>query len=195
LDRWRSTPPADTMDGAFAGAALLDTSRIVLAHGSPIQQAAFMHIATNSIQCCWQLSPDGSTRNLRPLWCATCDVALTLIHLTQCADAAVFLSSLQIDVKTILSSDASTRLWLNVNRRLNLMELLAQLFPRPPDTPMYLHVTHIMCGVFSARQANAAIKSLGIVRAEDGLQLMQQLRLCCIDSVHSFFQALKNALP
>jgi hypothetical protein len=64
LDHWRSVLPADTMDGAFAGDALLDTSRVVLAHGSPSQQATFMHIATNSIQCCWQLTPDGLSRNL-----------------------------------------------------------------------------------------------------------------------------------
>jgi hypothetical protein len=33
LQRWRDTPPADTMDGTFAIPALLDASRVVLAHG------------------------------------------------------------------------------------------------------------------------------------------------------------------
>jgi hypothetical protein len=196
LDHWRSVPPADTMNGAFAGDALLDTNRVVLAHGSPSQQATFMHIATNSIQCCWQLTPDGLSRNLRPLWCTTCDVPLTLTHLTQCADdGAVFRSSQQIAVQTVLSSDARTLPWLNANRHLSLTELLVQLFPRPPDTPMHLHVTHVMCGVFSARQANEASKLLGFARAEDGRRLMQQLRLCCVDGIHTFFQVHKNALP
>ena len=74
------------MDGAFAGAALLDSGKVVFAHGSPVQQAAFMHIATNTIQCCWQLRADGVTRKLQPLWCTTCGVALTLSHLVSCLD-------------------------------------------------------------------------------------------------------------
>jgi hypothetical protein len=184
------------MDGAFAGDALLDTSSVVLTHGSPSQQATFMHIATNCIQCCWQLAPDGLSRNLRPLWCTACDVALTLTHLTECADdGAVFRSSQQIAVQTVLSSDARTHPWLAANRHFLLTELLVQLFSRPPDTPMRLHVTHVMCGVFSARQANAASKSLGFARAEDGRRLMQQPRLCCVEGVHTFFQVLKHALP
>ncbi len=36
------------MDGTFAGPALLHTSRVVLAKGSPTQQAAFKQIATSS---------------------------------------------------------------------------------------------------------------------------------------------------
>ena len=66
LSSWRSKLRSDTMDGTFACPALLDTRRDVLAKGTPAQQAAFMHIATSSIQCCWQLQPDG-TRKVQPL--------------------------------------------------------------------------------------------------------------------------------
>jgi hypothetical protein len=195
LERWRNTPPSDTMDGAFACTALFDSSREVLAHGSPSQQATFMHIATNSIQCCWQQSADGSSRQLKPLWCDSCDVALTLTHLTECADNTVFRLSQRVAVLTLLSSYAWTQPWLDVRLHLSLSELLLELFPRPPDTPMHLHITRIMCGVFSARQANAALKSIGCTRAQDGRRLMLELRLCCVDGVQIFFQALKNALP
>jgi ribonuclease HI len=195
LERWCNTPPSDTMDGAFACTALLDSSRVVLAHGSPSQQASFMHIATNSIQCCWQQSADGSSRQVKPLWCASCDVALTLTHLTECADNAVFRFNQRVVVLTLLSSYAWTQPWLDVRRHLSLTELLLELLPRPPDTPMHLHVTRIVCGVFSARQANAALKSLDCIRAQDGRRLMQELRLCCVDGVQTFFQTLKNALP
>jgi exonuclease III/ribonuclease HI len=195
LERWRNTPPSDTMDGAFACSALLDSSRVVLTQSSPSQQAAFMHIATNSIQCCWQQSADGSSRQVKPLWCASCNVALTLTHLTECADNAVFRLNQRVAVLTLLSSYSWTQPWLDGRRQLSLTELLAQLFPQPPDTPMHLHITRIMCGVFSARQANAALKSLDCPRTQDGLKLMLELRLCCVDGVQSFFQALKNALP
>jgi hypothetical protein len=195
LERWRNTAPSDTMDGAFACTALLDSSREVLTHGSPSQQATFMHIATNSTQCCWQQSADGSSRQVKPLWCDSCDAALTLTHLTECADNTVFRLSQRVAVLTLLSSYAWTQPWLDVRLHLSLSELLLELFPRPPDTPMHLHITRIMCGVFSARQANAALKSIGCTRAQDGRRLMLELRLCCVDGVQIFFQALKNALP
>ena len=195
LERWRNTPSSDTMDGAFACSALLDCSRVVLAHGSPCQQATLMHIATNSIQCCWQQSADGASRQVKPLWCASCDAALTLTHLTDCADNAVFRLNQRVAVLIVLSSFGWTQAWVDPRRHLPLTELLVELFPRLPDTPMHLHITRVMCGVFSSRQANAALKSLGCIRALDGRQLMLQLRLCCVDGVQTFFHTLKNALP
>ena len=168
LERWRHQPAADTMDGTFAGPALLDTSRVVLTHGSPTQQAAILHIATNSIQCCWQLQADGSTRKVQPLWCAPCDAALTLSISRLCPDHVVFRSSQRAAVLAVLSSDAHTDAWLQDHRHLPLAQLLVELFPTPPAHPPHLHIAHIMCGVFSARQANAACKVLGLARAKDG---------------------------
>jgi ribonuclease HI len=91
LSSWRSKPPANTMDGTFACAALLDTSRAVLAAGSAALQGTLIHIATrlSSIQCCWQLQPDG-TRKVLPLQCDACCCALTLLHLSACAAHAAF---------------------------------------------------------------------------------------------------------
>ena len=88
------------------------------------------------------------------------------------------------------------RLELRNGRATNVVDdLLWQLFPSPPGAPLNLHSAHVMCGVFSARQANAASKSLGFARADDGRRIMQQLRLLCIDGVHKLFHALKTALP
>ncbi len=195
LQRWRNTPPSDIMDGAFACTALLDSSRIVLTNGSPSQQATLVHIATNSIQCCWQQSADGASRQVKPLWCASCDAALTLTHLTDCADNAVFRINQRVAVLVVLSSCDWSDHWVDSRRHLPLTQLLVELLPLPPDTPMHLHITRIMCGVFSARQTNAALKTLGCTRAQDGRKLMLELRLCLLDGVQSFFQHLKNALP
>jgi len=76
---------------------------------------------------------------------------------------------------------------------LSLEELLVRLFPPPPVMPLHLHITHTMCGVFSTRQANAASKLLGVSNVKDAQRLMQQLRLCCVNGVHSFYSALKLA--
>jgi exonuclease III len=195
LQRWRDKPTSDVTDGAFACAALLDSSRVIFRRGSPGQQAAFMHIATNSIQCCWQQSADGATRQVRPLWCISCGSALTITHLAFCADNAVFRLNHRAALLSTLSSCADARPWVDARRHLPLAELLAQLFPQPADTPTQLHVTRVMCGVFSTHQANAALKTLGCTSAREGQTLLLRLRLSCVDGVHTFFQALKNALP
>ena len=196
LARWAGTRPAFTMDGFFAGAALLDTSKVVLAHGTPSQQATFMHIATNSLQCCWQGTADGAKSRVIPLSCSSCDTTLTLSHLTECLDmpAVRFRAKQRVALLAVLSSDASTHAWLNANKHLSLSALLIKLFPAPPDTSIDAHITHMMCGVYSARQANAAVKSLGFARSEDGRFLMRQLRLCCVDGVHAHYSVLKGAL-
>jgi hypothetical protein len=195
LQRWHDKPPSDMSDGTVACDALLDTSRVVLRHGKSYQQATFIHIATNSIQCCWQQSTDGANRHVRPLWCASCDVALTLSHLVDCADNAVFRLSQRVAIVGALSSCADTQPWVDAHKHLSFTDLLLQLFPRPLDTHVHIHLTRVMCGVFSAQQANAAIKALNCTRERDGIQLMRQLRLYCIDGVHTLFQTLKNATP
>jgi hypothetical protein len=193
LQRWQDKPPSDMTDGAFACAALLDTSRVVLRHGKSYHQATFMHIATNSIQCCWQQSADGANRQVKPLWCSSCDVALTLSHLVHCADNAVFRLNQRVAIVSTLSSCADTQPWLDAHKHLPFADLLLQLFPRPQNTHLHIHLTRVMCGVFSAQQANAAIKTLNCTRERDGNQLMRRLHLCCIDGVHSLFHTLKNA--
>ena len=195
LQRWAHKPPSDMPDGTFACAALLDSSRVVLRHGTPSQQAAFMHIATSSIQCCWQLSADGVNRTVKLLWCASCGAALTLTHLVHCPDNAVFRLTQRIAVLSTLSTCAGTQDWLDAHNHLSFTDLLLQLFPLPKDTPSHIHLTRVMCGVFSTQQANSAIKTLNCTRETNGIKLMRQLRLCCIHGVHAHYQSLKNALP
>ncbi len=195
LQRWQEKPPSDMSDGTFACAALIDTSRAVLRHGTSSQQAAFMHVATNSIQCCWQQSADGASRQVKPLWCASCDVALTLTHLVHCADNAVFRLNQRVAVVNTLSSCAETQPWLAAHNHLSFTDLLLQLFPQPRDTPLPVHLTRVMCGVFSTQQANAAAKALNCTRERDGMQLIRQLRLCCLTGVHTLYQTLKDTLP
>jgi len=189
LSSWRSKPPADTTDGTFTCSALLDTSRVVPAAGTATQQAVFTHIATSSIQCCWQMQPDG-TRKVLPLWCSSCNAALTLQHLSTCAANTVFRDSQRDAIVAQLAACASG--WIIAAcTHLSLEELLVRLCLPPPATSLHLHITHTMCGVFSTRQANAACKLLGVSNAKDAQRLTQQLRLRCVNGVHSFYSALK----
>ena len=195
LSRWAERPPSDITDGSFACPALLDTSKEVMACGSSLQQATFLHVATNSIQCCWQKLADGTSKVL-PLPCNACGVALTLTHLAVCKapDGVSFRDAHKRGVLDQLDCDPATTRWRQVHQHLPLTDLLARLFPPPPGVPNDLHITRVMCGVFSTRQANAALKLLGVTNAKDGRQLMRQLRLCCLDGLHQHFNALKIAL-
>jgi hypothetical protein len=197
LERWRNKPASLTMDGTFAVPATLATSKVVLRCASAEQQATLVHIATNSIQCCWQLQPDGATRRLQPLWCATCNAAATLTHLVDCTHvSAIGFRCVQRDaLHELLSSEASSAAWLANRQRLSFMQLLLQLFPRPPSIPLLQHSAHVMCGVFSEGAANAACTQLGITRVKDARRIMRELRLLCIDGVRVHYHNLKSAFP
>lgn len=182
------------MNGSFACRATLDTSKVILKHGSNTQQSTFMHIATNSIQCCWQTSAIDNVRRVRPIQCGPCGVSFTLDHLRTCPhDGAVFRAKLRTELLSLISSYAQTQNWHNSNNHLiHLTDILIQLFPPPyHDTSLNLHVTRRMCGVFTAQQSNATAKSLGFATAEEGQRLMQQVRFCCMDGIQHFFHNRK----
>jgi tRNA(Arg) A34 adenosine deaminase TadA len=211
LAKWQSKVDASGIsDGFVAGAALLDTAKAVLACGTPEQQATLVHVATSSIQAHWHqpVAADPAARAvLRSLQCTGCLVACTLEHLASCpaASGTRFRADLQRDVLRTLASDPCTADWLRAHGRLALPALLLRLMPVPAESDVgppvlvakHRHLTRVMCGVFSARQANAAAKSLGFATAEDGRHLLQQLRLRCLDRVGAFFSALaaRSASP
>ena len=75
LSTWcarREAPEKVTQDGTLAGADMLDLSRIVLAAGSPAQQATLIHVATNSIQCAWVETADNPKPHVVALLCPNC---------------------------------------------------------------------------------------------------------------------------
>ena len=123
-------------------------------------------------------------------------VALTLAHLAVCKapDDVSFRAAQKLTMINLIDCDPATSRWLRVLQHLPLTDLLTRLFPPPPGAPNDLHITRVMCGVFSTRQANAALKQIGGTNAKHGRQLMQQLRLCCLHGLHQHFNALKIAL-
>ena len=63
-------------------------SRVVLVTGTAAQRASFLHIAKSSIQCFWQMQPDG-TRKVLPPWCGICNTtkhAARRLRSTNCYD-------------------------------------------------------------------------------------------------------------
>ena len=90
----------------------------------------------------------------------------------------------------MLPSADCTGGWLRVNSRLELGALLVSLFPIAASAPIKEqrhHLTRLICGAFTNRQATAAAKSLGFDSAEAGRATLRQLRLLCLEHIEKVF--------
>jgi hypothetical protein len=195
LARWEAKPD----QGYFACAAMLQLGRAVLRSGSPSLQAAFVHVATNSIHLLWLKAAHGPDA-LQSLRCgdAACDQPLTLAHLAECngASATGFRASLQHSIVRALSRERCASAWLRSNRALLLPACLLKLFPVAADVnpaERLRHLTRVMCGAFSRAQENAATRALGFPSAEEGRPTLLRLRLLCLEHVQQLFSDLKKA--
>jgi ribonuclease HI len=179
--------------GALAGEAMVDLGKAVLRGGTAAHQAAFVHVATNSIHCFW-----GSDNKLGQLHCASCGRTQSLHHLVEC-DALPCVTlrwELAISIRDCLGREPCTRAWLAATRLLPFRDLLLALFPIPAaasDEERQLHLTCLLVGAFTRRQANAAAKLAGFASGEDGRGCLLQLRLRCLEHIERAFGHWKEA--
>ena len=95
----------------------------------------------------------------------------------------------------MLSSADCISGWLSVNSRLELGALLLSLFPIAASAlveEQRRHLTRLICGAFTNRQASAAAKSLGFDSAEAGRATLRQLRLLCLEHIEKVFSDRKE---
>ena len=81
---------------------------------------------------------------------------------------------------------------------LELSQLLRSLFPTPSfvvascelemETILHRRLAGLMCGAFSAREANAAAKTVGL-DPMIGLITFRQIRLACLDHIDFNFSS------
>jgi ribonuclease HI len=184
--------------GYLAGSAVLDLGQAVLRHGSSSQQLVLVHVATNSIEYFWPTAVAGIAKStLQRLQCAPCGVVFTLDHLAECPEPHCFQfrSRLAGDIRRILSVDACTRDWLAANSRLTLGEFLLSLFPIAASASAQERLHHLTCllvGAFTRRQANTAAKVIGFASAESGRPCLLQLRLLCLESIDRVYRSWKS---
>jgi len=184
-------------DGTLFGSGMLDLSRVVLASGSPTQQATLLHIATNSIQCVWTTAADNS-QCVRPISCPDCpDLTCALSHMAGCAGAHAtrFRSDLRSDILAVLHASAHTADWCHRYGGGDLQQILMRLFPISSTVSgeeQRQHFARSFCGAFSARHANAAAKQLGFPSAEDGRLTLQRIRFACLDRIAQVYSDLKK---
>jgi len=201
LARLKSTSLAKWMSrtdgrGDLAGPAMIDLGQAVLRHGSAAQQTTLVHVATNSIDYFW---PAGSVRNdqLQRLTCVQCNKVLTPSHLAECPESSClqFRHRLAGDIRNLLATEACTRDWLKANSRCTLSELLLSLFPIAATATAQEQLRHLTCllvGAFTGRQASSAAKRLGFPSAEAGRPCLLQVRLQCLESIHRVYRSWKE---
>ena len=191
---------------------MLELGRVVLQHGSAAQQATLVHVATNSIHFHWQ-APDGDSVAppvLQQLRCsAPCAEVLTLAHLSAClhATGVSYRQQLRSDIVRLLS--AALRRLRGVCCTVSLHCLrCSSPFPMPAPAAgaaaaslaeqQHRHLAGLMCGAFTASQANAAARAVGFIgpaAAADGRSMLQRLRLLCLDSIASLYSERKERSP
>jgi len=187
--------PGPMSHGALAGEAMVELGRAVMQSGTAEHQCTFLHVATNSIHCYWP-SAGGPLAQLR---CRSCDEPRSLGHLIDCLNSASGLTlrwELVIAIRDCFGAAACTGAWLQTTRRFVLRELLASLFPIPAtasDEEQHRHLTCLLVGAFTRRQANTAAKSAGFASGEDGRACLLRLRLLCLEHVARFFGRWKEA--
>lgn len=195
LARWSAKPD----QGRFACAGMVELGRVVRLHGSPAQQATFVHVATNSIHHRWH----GAPASLQQLQCAACNVTLTLEHFVACPAPPHSLARRQLrdDCLRTLRAYAADSSWLRRHAHVSLEQLLLALFPLPdaagvdPALQRHRHLALCSLGAFSAAQATAAATLLGLEPQPKAARCaLHDLRLLCLESIEKAYTPLK-ALP
>ena len=179
--------------GDLAAEAMVDLGKAVLRGGSASHQSTFVHVATNSIHFFWALD-----NTLKQLNCEDCDCVCSLLHLHECGSmrGITLRRELAIDIRDCLRADACTHAWLRATARLSLCDLLGTLFPlsaAASDAERQLHLSLLLVGAFSRRQANAAAKLAGFASGEDGRACMLRIRLLCLKHIGDSFARWKEA--
>jgi hypothetical protein len=183
--------------GLLAGKGTADAGRIVLKHGSSEQQAAFVLVASNSIEYHWFTVPDGRSL-VKPVQCATCACALSLLHLTICVSASSqsYRQRLQTAILDCLQANGVRPAWVATNRRHSLDRVLLRLFPPPSmttatTTGVVDHFTRCFAGLFVENEAVAVLMSLDVSDRQAGHEVLRRLRLICLDHLARFYSNLK----
>jgi len=95
--KWKSKSDGQKQ---FACDGMRDMGRVIMKHGSHLEQQTFVHVATNTIHYHRVIDPDDNSKTiLTQLECHNCQVDLTLTHLMICPDQ----TSLDLHQEIILS--------------------------------------------------------------------------------------------
>jgi hypothetical protein len=200
MRKWQAhAEPSDR--GYLAGPGCVDASRDVLLHGSPEQQRAFLHVATNSIHCHFATAGADGEQRLQPLFCAGshCAEPMTLAHVTACPSAAIatFRHKLQQSLLAMLSRYVAAAAWCARMRDALLCELLGNLFPVTPSASVeeqHRSQTAAMCGLFTSAQATAAARALGFDPTGDARtsrEALAHVRLLCLSAIDELYAKRK----
>ena len=194
LIKWATRPE----QGLLAGESMLALADTVRRLGTPAQQTALMHIATNSIQYHLIEEADGS-QSLQQLPCSRCLVPLTLSHLVQCSDSQSDAATLRKQLKDSLVDSLERSLadsaLIPASARANPSSLLRWVFPPAPSLSteqLQRHAILCMVGAFCSSQLRPSLRSLSRAPAPGRTSTLQQFRLLCVQHLLEAFATWKE---
>jgi ribonuclease HI len=193
--------------GMFASTGTIDLGRVIMKFGSAQEQATFIHLATNTIDCYWKTVPNDANPALEEktyshLQCEfdTCKTDMNILHFSTCLNSKACSSRqlLQNSLMQSITDSQSKSNWLGVNRRFELSTFLLRLFPPSADTRSVddrnRHIARCMMGAFTCTEANAAAKLLSFSVKNTSKQTpspMDLIRLLCVKHFTHTFTAWK----
>ena len=204
LSRWATRLRTAADQGLFACQGMVDLGCMVMRLGTPEQQAALIHVATNSIH--WFLQPDpgdSSKQLLRQLHCDSCDTTLTIIHFFNCplAEPTRHRTRLRDTILHQLTQADDSKQWLRTRPALpvgELVDLLRQVFPPSSEAAatdglgLALHSDRCLVGALTRRELGAACRALGFQDKKAGLAVLHHVQLACLDHIQVFFASAKK---
>ena len=172
---------------------------------TPLQQATFVHVSTNTVHFHWHRDADARIpARIVQLQCDECASPLTLTHLAACQQpgGVQYRRRLHRRLVRVLSRTASAAAWLSASNSVGLDALLARLVPAPPDlasrdraraeSDAQSRRARLMLGAFTATESRAAARTIGIEVAAEGALVMRRARLTCLDAVERHYTRLKE---
>jgi hypothetical protein len=124
-------------DNILTSNGMVELGRAVLKQGSAQQQAAFVHVATNTVH--WHRpdaeEADGSSTRCRELECEQCAEPMTIGHMASCPQSQA--ARLRAEVRDIFSRHLATLSpsacrWLQQRRGMPLQQLMGECTLRTP---------------------------------------------------------------
>jgi len=198
FSKWQDKLAKGDSSGQFAHVGTMDMGRVVLRHGSFVEQQTFVHVATNTIHFHRLPVADGTTP-IQQHQCVICATTMTVHHLMTCPspDVVGMRQGLQHDILAILGDLDVCQDWLRAMSRVDLQQMSAVLFPPPVAASVEVrrdHHVRCMIGAFTQSECHGAIKLLNIENLKHGLKAFCKFRCVSLAHIAKFYASLNNPL-
>jgi len=177
---------------------MVELGRVVRRFGSPVQQAAVVHPATNSIHY-HRVEEPGGESSLQQLPCSDCPgEVMSLEHLLFCSgsEATRVRNRMHDTLVKLLEQSDEARGWIRNLRHFDLATLLKLLFPPTADSSPAQQQRLAVLSFFGAFPSSCLCLPLRRALTRElrprGASILQQLRLLFVQHIWEAFSFWKE---